>query len=281
MINNNINTINTKEFQLRKGYCSLGTGEEKILIIGSCRSVPYVQYFYDWNKENNNRFTINFIDPFNFNYDLENNRVDMEEKILSLENNIDMLNMLKETDIFIHEYYNNFGMFNTNKLGEKNIYQFGLIPKIDICIPSFNDKFILVADIVAFNMEIRKKVIADYNVIGTLSKQTLEEIYKIREEQLEKFLEVCTMSSMGEFEEIFKENYKNIRYFHNSNHVSKHYTISIMLMMCEFLRISLSEEFIKDLQDSNDMYGNIYTSLTEYDEGYSWNESIIPLKDLL
>lgn len=274
----NITTVNTKEQQLKRGWFEIGSGPEKILFIGSCRSVPYLQYFHDWDK--NNRFTIRFIDPFNFNYDLKNNRVDMEDKIKALRVDMPMRRMLEETDIFVHEYYANYGMFNTNVDDEINIYNHGMDPKIDICIPSFNDKFILVADIVAFDTEIRKKVIADYNVTGKLTDSTLEEIREISNKNLKKFFDVCEMSDLSGFGRYFKHSYKSVRYWHNSNHVSKWFTITIMMLICEHLDIEITDEFTIYLKDSPDIYANIFTPLTEYDE-MEWGEPVKPLKECL
>lgn len=274
----NINTINTKEEQLKKGYFEIGTGEEKILIIGSCRSVPYIQYFHDWDK--GNRFTVRFIDPFNFNYDLQNNRIDMEEKIRSLQNDINMRRMLKETDIVIHEWYSNYGMFNFDREAKFNIYQFGLDPKIDLCIPSFNDKFILFADIVSFDTEIRKKAIADYNVTGKLTEQTIADIKAVSDANIKKFFDVCKLSDFQGFGKYFKHSYKDIRYWHNSNHVTKWFSITIMMLICERLDIDLTDEFTEYLKDSYDMYANIFTPLSEYDS-FDWGEPVKPLKECL
>lgn len=274
----NINTINTKQQQLQQGYFEVGSGIEKILIIGSCRSVPYVQYLHDWDKDN--RFTIRFIDPFNFLYDLNDNRVNMQAKIDSLQVDNRMLRMLNETDICLHEWYANYGMFNFDHEAEKNIYQFGLDPKTDLCIPSFNDKFILTTDIVAFDTEIRKKAIADYNVTGKLTDETLAEVKAVSDANIKKFFDVCEMSDFQGFGKYFKHSYKQVRYWHNSNHVTKWFTITIMMLICEQIGIELTDEFVEQLKDTPDMYANIFTPLTEYDDFY-WGEEIKSLRECL
>ena len=189
-----------------------------------------------------------------------------------------MLKMLSETDIFIHEFYANFGMFNTDK-SKKSIYDFGLNPKVDICIPSFNDKFILVGDIVAFDTEIRKKAIQDYNVIGKLSEQTLSEIYAIRDKNIAKFLEVCRLSDLPEFEEVYNTISEVRRMWHNSNHVSIQFTGLIFEMLVGELGLKIDTHFIKQMYET-DMYANIQTPLTEYDN-FMWGEPIKPLRELL
>jgi len=273
-----INTINTKKEQLSFGYFKIGSGAEVILFIGSCRSVPYLNYFNDWNNKNNNRFTIAFIDPYNFNYDLADNRVNLEANINSLETNQNILDLFKRTKYFVHEHYANYGMFNVNINSEKNIFQFGMNPEVNISIPAFNDCFILTNDIVSFDLAIKKNAIADYNVTGKLSQATLEEIEAVRQRNLERFYANCSKTDLPEFAGIFQNHYKDRRYFWNSNHVGKHFTHTIFhLMNAKFLKLDMSNAPLSEV----DLYANNYTYLSEYDEGYNWNEEIKPLKQIL
>src|SRR6201984_1973429 len=108
-----IDTIVTKDQQLRNGYYQSGTGPTEILIVGSCRTVPYLSYLAKWNKTSGaNQLTVRRIDPCDWaGYDLTSFETD--ERILSI---------LRSTAIFIHEYLVNYGMFNTAGT-EKNIYQ--------------------------------------------------------------------------------------------------------------------------------------------------------------
>lgn len=275
-----IGTIETKQQQLTKGYFKIGSGNESILVLGSCRSVPYLNYLHDWNVKNDNRFTIFFIDPFNWNWDINDNRVDYNEALAQCETNENIATMLRSTTIFIHEYYTNAGMFNCNKKAEKNIYQFGLKPTIDICIPNFNDIFILTRDIVSFDMDIRKKAIADYNVIGRLSERTLIDIDKVRESNLEKFYEICSKTSFPYFAETFKNNYKKQRMFWTFNHIAKMFSKCIFSDIVEILKMKTTNDFWAEISKV-DMYANNYTHLCEYDKGYEWNEEIKPLKTIL
>lgn len=273
-----INTVNTKQEQLENGYFKTGSGEEVILIMGSCRSVPYITYLDDWNNQNGNRFTINFIDCFNWNWDKKDERVDYEQVLAQLEKNDNILNLLRSTTIFIHEFYSNAGMFNCNKSAEKNIYQFGLNPRIDICLPNFNNLFILTADIVKFHNEIKMEAIQDYNVIGKLSNQTIEKINVIKELNLQKFYNICSLSDFPEFAEIFANQYKFTRYFWTHNHIGKAFTKYIFKLMSDkFLKLDLSNYTISEV----DMYANNYTMLCEYDLGYSYGDGFKPLKEVL
>jgi len=239
-----------------------------------------MNYFNKWNEENGNVFTINFIDPFNWNFDLQDNRINAEEKINSMEGDESLLAMIKSVDVFIHEYYANYGMFNLDKNSSKNIYQFGMIPKIDIMLPAFNDIFILTADIIRFDNEIRKKAIADFNVVNKLTPQTLTDIEDVRERNLDKFYSICLKSSFPEFAMEFMSNYKNTRYFWTHNHIAKNFTFHLFFKIFHQLGLKCSSTFPHEILEY-DMFANNYTKLTEYDEGYEWGEEIKPLKDYL
>lgn len=272
------NTVNTKAEQLTNGYFKAGTGETIVLIIGSCRSVPYIGYFNKLNELNNNLYTIFFIDPFNFGYNKNDERIDMEANIVSLETDERILSLLKSTSIIVHEYYSNYGMFSFDKTKEKNIYQFGLNPEIDICIPNFNDNFILFKDIITFDVDIRKRAQQDWNVIDKLSEQIQSEMYELSRKGLQKFYDVCMLSDIPEMKIIFGDNFKKKRFFHSYNHVAKPFTMAIFNILCNrYLKTELPENFYEDQED---IFANSFTPLTEYDVKfwrYSWDEEIKPI----
>ena len=274
-----INTIQLKTAQLRDGFFKIGSGSEVILIQGSCRAVPYVTYLNDWNNQNGNRFTICYIDPFSWHWYMDEQRVPNYEKELEKqETNTALLDMLKTVKYFIHEYYKNAGMFNVEKDGEKNIYQYGLNPTKDICLPSFNDIFVLTREIVSFDMNIRKLAIQDYNVNGQLSEYTLSQIDKVRENNLQRFYDICSKTDFPEFAEIFANGYKQKRFFWTFNHISKEFNqIIFKLMNDKYLHLDLTSYNMSNV----DLYANNYSYLCEHDKGYNWNEEIKLLRDIL
>jgi|SRR6185312_13055553 len=297
-----INTIQIKQEQLTNGYFKVGSGEEKILIMGSCRVCPYVEYFHQWNIRNGNRFTIYSLDPFNFNWNIKDERVDYVQSLERWETDERMLDMLKSVDIFIHEYYQNAGMFNVNSNdSSKTIYDFGMSPikaliplygvgitresaRLDICLPNFNDYFILFHDIVAFDLDIRKKAIQDYNVLGKLSEQTKKEMYQISIINITKFYNVCDRSSIPEMKEYFKENITTTRFWHSYNHVTKYFTLAMFWFLNDkYLNLNLSSEFWEQIS-KDDLFDNSFTPLSEFDVelfGYDWGENIVALRNKL
>lgn len=277
-----INTVQIKQQQLTRGFFTIGNGPTVILVMGSCRVAPYVEYLHQWSIANGNKFTIHSLDPFNFNWDVNDDRVEYMGALEAQEKNEDLLSMLRSVEIFIHEYYQNAGMFNVNK-GEKNIYQFGMAPVQDICIPNFNDYFIFFGDIVTFDTEMRKMAMQDYNVLGKLSEQTEKAIMEVSQENCRKFGKVCYMSDVPEMANHFLANWLDKRFFWSYNHVSKHFTLAVFKFINEkYLHLDLSKGF-----DENhvDMFANNFTKLTEYDikhYNFKWpNEEVIELKSKL
>lgn len=271
-----ITTITTKQQQLKNTYFKVGTGTVNILVIGSCRAVPYLNYFDKWNQSFGERFSIHFIDPFNWNWDENDNRVDYNEKLKELETDERLLNMIRETDIFIHEYYANSGMFNVNKSAENNIYKYGMKAIIDLTLPNFNDVFILTKEILDFNVDLKKQAVQDFNVLGKLSNQTLAEIDKIRQQNLDKFYDICSKTDFPDFAHFFKANYKKYRLFWTFNHVSKWYNLYLFFELCKRLNMETTYNF-EQLISQHDLFENNYTHLCEYDEGFDFKEDIKPL----
>lgn len=227
-----INTVNTKAEQLRNGCFEVGNGPEKILIIGSCRSVPYVEYL---KQANDGRFTIRYIDPFNWHWNDRDEFIDFEAKINSLETDSRILEILSSTTIYLHEFYQSFGMFNSSHDNPKNIYQFGLNPRLDICIPNFNDVHIL--------------------------GRTKEE----GEAALEKFYGICRRTSFPEMEGYFRDNWRTTRMFWTDNHVSRYFTLFIFRKLNEkFLHLELSHELWSRIAPL-DLLGNTPGPVTQAD----------------
>jgi len=190
--------------------------------------------------------------------------------------------MLKSVDWFIHEYYKNAAMFNCDKNANDGIYSFGLAPKLDICIPSFNDIFTMFGDIVTFDVPARKMAIQDWNVLGKLSDQTITELATISQNNLQRFYDICQLSDVPEMAIIVMANYKKTRYWWSYNHTTKNFTLAIFkLINDKYLHLDLTKGF-----DENhaDMYANNYTKLTNEDVqayGYQWDEEVISIKEKL
>ena len=229
-----IDTIQTKAQQLTRGYFQSGTGEKEILIIGSCRTVPILNYLVNGNDGS---LTIRRIDPCDWAFD--------GYDLTTIETDQRVLDVIESCDIFIHEYLINYGMFNTANYG-KSIYQYGMKAPVNISIPNFNDHLILENDYVAYGAAIPD----DYIEKG--------------EAEIEKFCSHCDISSFPEFTQVFRDTWRSIRYFWRPNHVSAAFTKAIFKLMNEkFLHLPIG-----DVTDE-DLFKEPHTSVTQRDrEGY-------------
>lgn len=233
-----ITTYDTKTAQLTNGWYQSGNGAKKILIIGSCRSLAYLNYLVRYNRQRGD-LTICYIDPFNWNWRLDGKggeyRVDYEAEINALETNERLLEMLRNTGIYIHEFYNSYGMFNSSRESEKNIYQFGLKPQIEMCVPNFND----------------------VHILGRPKEEG--------EANLEKFYAICRKTDFPEMEHYFKDLWKEVRLFWSHNHVTKHFTSFLFLEMNrKFLHLDLEQGFIAAIM-KEDLFANTPFPVTEQD----------------
>ncbi len=244
-----ITTVTIKQ-KLREVF-EVGSGPTNILVLGSCRCVPYINYLDRYNRSAGEPFKIYAIEPNNYHWDEHDNPANFEEELVMLQADPRVLSIIKSTNIFIHEYYANFGMFNTGLYMPKNIYQFGIKPDMDISIPNFHDRFIL------FN---------DYADCGIVAP---EDYIAKGEEAVEGFCEVCRMSSFPEFDNYFREKWRQVRFFWRPNHISAAFSLYIfMLMNNKFLKLPLTHEFWQAAA-GEDLFKEPHTQVTQRDiEGY-------------
>ena len=245
-----ITTIDIKQ-KLRDVF-EIGNGEKNILILGSCRCVPYLNYLSRWNRSwGPEPWKIFAIEPNNYHWDQHGGDANIEEELAKLETNERVLSILESTDIFIHEHYESFGMFNTDTDAKKNIYQFGMKAKMDIAIPNFHDRFVLEND------------------YGACGLPTPDNYIERGESAIEGFCDVCQMSSFPEMSEYFRENWRSIRFFWRPNHISAAFSIYIFRRMnSRFLNLTLTDEFWNGAKQE-DLFKEPHTQVTQRDiDGY-------------
>ncbi len=244
-----ITTIEIK--QHLKDVLEIGSGNVNILILGSCRTVPYLNYLDRYNRLSSEPYKIFIIEPNNYHWNVHDQPVNLEEVLTKLETDERILDVLSRTNIFIHEHYANFGMFNTSKDSEKNIYQFGIKPDIDIAIPNFHNHFILEKD------------------YESVDQPTPDNYIERGETEIEKFCSVCELSSFPEMAEYFRENWRSIRFFWRPNHTSAAFSMYIFRRMnSRFLHLTLTDDFLKQIA-REDLFCQPCTRVTQRDkEGY-------------
>jgi len=271
-----INTVTTQRDQLRNGFYRTGSGPKVILLLGSCRTLSYLNYLHDWNNRSGNQLTIYRIDPTDWHWDESGNTVDFEARIKACETDQRILGVLKSAEIYVHEYYAWYGMFNSSKEWAKNIYQFGLNPKIDVCLPNFHDRFILFNDQVQFDDALRYEIHA-----SGMTPKIANQIVERGLSALEKFYTICALSSFPQMESYFKEWWTKKRFFWTGNHVSRHFTLYLFRELNEkYLLLPFDDAYWQSI-DSLDIFAKPCTAVTQHDvDGYglSWPDPIEPLK---
>jgi hypothetical protein len=278
-MNELLNTVNTARMHYQKGCYTVGSGPVGVIILGSCRVLPYVNYLAYLNTDN--RFTVHLINVVNFSYNEFGQSVDPTESTKRFEFNSGLLEAINGCKWFIHEHTANYGMFNTAKDGHKSIYDFGMKPEIDISLPNFNDIFILFQELVDLDSEVKEIAKKDHETIGGLSLTTQEFIKQKGVKRLEYFTDICTKTSLPEMVDIFKANWREVRYWWTGNHISNEFTVAVFrLMESKFLHLGLTEQFWSWCM-SWDLYSTPASPITIYDVlnyGINWKQELKPLK---
>lgn len=270
--------ITTNDLKVGPVYSlySDGPAKESILIVGSCRSVPYLNYLHRYNEMSGKPFRIQFVEPWNLHWDMAGNMQDFDKALLDAESDERILTALRDTTIFIHEHYENAGMFNTSCKSDKTIYQFGLKPRVNVTIPNFHDCWVLGLEQVMFNHDLRNRLA----VHGRVTEDIFLEMRERGLAEVKKFLSVCRLSDFPEMGEYFLEHWREERLFWKGNHVSKGFTLPIFRWMNEkFLHLELTNDFWYQASQE-DLFANDITPMTQFDVeayGLEWPEPIKPL----
>ena len=248
-----IYTFDTKKAQLRDGYYQTGTGARQVLIVGSCRTMPYLNYLARANADNS--MTIRYINPFDWGWNAQDEQVNVEQAIDALEADERILSVIRRAQVFIHEHFGNYGMFNTSRDAEKNIYQLGMAAEQDISVPNFHDLFILRNDFAAFG-----EVPDDWVARGNTA--------------VEKFCALCALTSFQEMAQHFRDNWRATRFFWTPNHIGAEFSIYLFrLMNDKFLHLPLDNDFWQQAR-GEDMFATPCTQVHPKDieaYGLTWN----------
>ena len=267
-----ITTVTTKPKDGRFFTLGPDVAEEKILMVGSCRSNAYLNYFDRYNRMIGSRMKITFIEPNDFHWNEAGEWQDLDTALTRAEGDARLMQTLREATVFVHEHFVSFGMFNTDITQPNHIYRHGLNARVDISIPNYHDRFILFNDLMAFDQEFKARVEGEGGVPG---EGTIELLRCMGHAAIKGFQGACLKSSIPEFAEHFAENWTKTRFFWNCNHVSRHFTMYVLRRMNEkFLHWDLNDEFWAGAE-TEDLFANPHTLLTEHDvaaHGITWSE---------
>lgn len=269
-------TIDEKAVQRAHGTCKVGSGPHTILLVGSCRIVPYLNAFHRLNRDN--RFSIHMVNVVNFAFDLKGRQENPEETAARYENHPELLKVLKETKWFIHEHLEHYGMFNTDRKASKNIYQFGVLPECDVMIPNFHDLFVLFRDQLRYDAELRAQAQRDMEFYHRLSDDVQDRMKDRGLREIAKFLGICEMTNLPEMGQVFAEKWRQTRYFWTTNHITNNFVmLALRLMNEKFLHMDINGMTWEDIV-GEDIYRNPHTHITQYDVDnfvLSWDEKLV------
>lgn len=227
-----------------------------VLIVASCRGLPYLNYMHAYNVICGERFRLSFVSPHE--YAFLGGSGGLRETIGRVEEDGAALQTIRECQIFIHEHHASYGLFNTSRLSTKNIYQFGMDPRIDISIPNFNDVFLLSEDIMRYD--------------PPEGEETLETVADLN---LARFMNACGKTSFPSFAQWFLGTYKKTRLFWTFNHVSSAFTLEVFRRMNdEFLRLPTTQAFWDEISSVDLFYSpaTLYTQRDRDELGYRWEK---------
>lgn len=256
-------TVSVKDQWQTVFCCGNPDAKEVVLILGSCRVVPFLNYLDAANAVCGNRFKIYCIDPINYVVDSAGNMLDTSGLLKALETDEHFLSILRSVTIFVHEGLSSFGILNTLRQNHPNIYQFGMAAAIDVMIPNFHDVIILVNDFAQI-----------YTTAFPTMLQIENFIFDEGNAHIDRFCGICEKSSFPEFAQWFRDNYLERRLFHSFNHVSSAFTLEIFRLMNEkFLKLELDGNYWNQI-GQQDIYANVQTAVTDLDRkwrAFKWS----------
>lgn len=258
--------------------------DDVILIVGSCRMFFYLNYLNEYNK--NGKYLIYFIDPIDYLWDKNNALRPSHDAytafVDTMEKRSDLLDIIKKTKIYIHECYKYHGIFNGRDMSRKNIFDFGMKPNVNVCIPAFDNVFMLFSEYIEYSIDYKLQAKEDYANNGKLSQDLIKKILNRSGEHIERFYKNIADSSLPEFRQYYDDNFRKKRMFYTFNHVTNEYTIPIFRMINDkYLKFNIPDSMWTDFKNMR-MFDNVKTPYTEYDVEYygiQWNEPMVNFKE--
>lgn len=243
--------VKAEGFPLRLGNLNAST---KILIVSSCRGIPHVDYLLRFTTE---PMEVTVINPHNYGL------VGRDEDFIKYENDPRFLEAFERATIFIYEPHYRYALFNTSKRSCKNIWQFGLQPKMTIEIPAFHNHFIL--------------ALSQWRFIPEFSCDSYRWVSM---KHIARFLEHCSRSSLAGLDQWFMERWTKERLFWSDNHITKRLSLEIFRRIIAILGFKLRPGWDREAESYNDIYKYDPTPITALDvntHNLEWHEPCVDI----
>jgi len=246
---------------------------ENILLIGSCRITPFLNYLINHDLFGNK---YNYLCVLLYNPQM----IILSEEIIF---NNEIKDQLFKCKFLFAEYCKNYNYFNTQRLTEKCVFRVYDSFEKEIILPNWQDICLYSKDLIT------KRGIHNYNGIVNEFKQLIngemhnydffELLQNVQNIELERYYDILKKANFPELISFIQINLQNIRLANSQNHPSNFYFLEMYRLVIEkyflggpfFLPQSIidatREEFLKS---------NCDTKLTFYDYhclGYRINEN--------
>lgn len=194
---------------------------ENILLIGSCRITPFLNYLINHDFFANK---YNYLCVFVFNDQMKI----LSEDIIYNEEIKDQINKSK---YLFAEYVKNFNYFNTQRLTENNIFKIYDSFEKEIILPNWQDICLYAKDLIHFQgiknefIQLVKEEIHTCDFINLLQH--------VQNRELERYYNILQKANFPELITFVKSNLNKFRLAHSINHPSNIYFIEMFRLVLE------------------------------------------------
>lgn len=229
---------------------------KKIVLIGSCRIVPFLNALRVYNLLHGNPFELLCFNPVEM-------WVGPGHHVHDGVNNILSGYQIGKADFLVCEHLQYCGVLNTVRSSEQNIFDsLGCVPDVEIRLPNWNDMHI-------FDVET-----AMHDKVGYANLPFPDRVTFIREQTAihkARFLSHCRGSSIPELESWTEENWLTTRMGWTSSHPSQPLIWKMFRSVAEKLGLEITPELEAHPFCANDIYQSTGIALTPVDyEANDW-----------
>ncbi|MBT7241254.1 MAG: hypothetical protein HN878_02075, partial [Candidatus Diapherotrites archaeon] len=199
------------------------SAEKNILILGSCRVIHHLNAFLRIKEFGDN-----------YNYVVIRTQKGLNEKIQeNIFSDPCLVGLIKNSDIFIHEYVINFEYLNTDPDCEKNIYKVKKDFEKDITLPNLPLLLMTLDLMLLYHEEFREKYKKYIRNMDKYYNDLVKDASLIRDGSVEKYCEICDKCDLSSLGNWFRDNYQKKRMFYNSNHPSNELQYKVLQSVLE------------------------------------------------
>lgn len=225
-------------------------GKQTVVLIGSCRIVPFLNYLRVYNELNGHPFQLLCFNPVEM---WQGPGHEVSEGV----NKVMEGYKFGRVDYLLCEHVQRCGVINTFCMSQENIFDsLGCRPKVEIRLPNWNDMHIFDAETA---MHDKTGYATWYDEVKTAYIRNETQTHK------ERFLSHCRQSSFQELEAWVESHWLNTRLGWTSSHPSLSMIWTMFERAAAVMGLRMSEEFVNHPICKDDLYGPTGVALTPID----------------